>query len=307
MRAPGPKPEERVPPGGGVDAAAAVRLLLGAQPPALLAPARFVPLALPTEPGPSPVVAVDGSHAVLADNGAVWVVATRCAATPWPGPSSPAEPELHAAPAASAQAQVDAAYARHGLEPPRTATALAWAEAWRALREHEAALRAIAAAPAGTLLLVDGALTGMPPLPQAMADRIQTTALRHGLRIVGVSKRSALSAVVPLHAAGQSGPWHVEVEPGVHVARLHALAPHAFRVDAQDPAWVATLVPLARDAAYVGYPYPLAVAHNRVALTGGAVAELKARLAMVARSEAGPAAARLLADFHETLDRNVPG
>ncbi|MEA3202871.1 MAG: NurA domain [Thermoplasmata archaeon] len=288
-----------------MDAASAVRLLLGSRPLAPApAPGPFIPLG---SAQPGPVAAVDGSHAVLADTGAVWVVATRAAAIRWPGPQAEVQPELHAAPVDEAQDQASAAYIAQGLDPPRVATAVAWAEAWRALRELAAARHAIATAPPGSLVLVDGALTGLPPGPQQMADQLRALATGHGIQLVGVAKRSALHDVASLHAAGPSGPWRVEVEPGVHVAKLHSLAPHAFRVDAQDPAAIDALVPLARDAVYVGYPYPLAVAHNQVALTGGAVAELKARLAMAARAEGGPAAVRLLADFHETLDRNVPG
>ncbi|HUR61976.1 MAG TPA: hypothetical protein VM286_06395 [Candidatus Thermoplasmatota archaeon] len=294
-----------------MDAQAAVRLLLegNGRDQRPLPPARYVPL---QAQDPGPVHAVDGSHAVLVDNGAVWVVATRSAAIRWPGLQRELEPELHACRAEEAQALLDAAYARHGLEPPRAGSAAAWAEAWRGLREHEAALRAVADAQQGSLVLVDGALVGLPPLAQAMADRLRNAAARHALRLVGVSKRSGLERggvplVGHLHAHGPAGAWSVEVEPGVHVARLHGQAPCAFRVDATDGASIGALLPLARDAVYAGYPYPLAVAHNQVALTAGVVAELKARLALEARRVGGSEAARLFADFHEVLDRNVPG
>ncbi|HEX2065811.1 MAG TPA: hypothetical protein VHI93_03265, partial [Candidatus Thermoplasmatota archaeon] len=204
-----------------------------------------------------------------------------------------------------------AAYLAHGLDPPRAATATAWAEAWRALREFEAAQRAIANAPPGGMVLLDGALRGLPAGPQGMADHLAALAEGHGVHLLGVAKRSALDrdgASVPhLHATGPAGPWRVEVAPGVHVAKLHSRAPHAFRIDAAEPGLLGALLPLSRDAAYPGYPYPLAVAHNRVALTAGAVVDLKGRLAAAARSAGGAAAARLLADFHEVLDRGVPG
>lgn len=310
-----PKPEV---PGGlrrHVDAQAAVRLLLGGIAPKARPPS---PTFSPLEPEPETsagmpcVTAVDGSHAVLVDNGAVWVVATRAAAIRWPGAQREIEPELHATRAHEAQAQLDAAYARHGLEPPRAGSAAAWAEGWRALREHEAALQAIAAAGQEGLLLIDGALVGLPPLAQEMADRLRNAAARHAVRLVGVSKRSGLERngvplVGHLHATGPAGTWRVELEPGVHIARLHREAPCAFRVDAKDGADIAALLLFCKDAVYVGYPYPLAVAHNQVALTGGVVADLKARLALEARRVGGSEAARLFADFHEVLDRNVPG
>src|SRR5687768_11619612 len=60
----------------------------------------FQPLVAVEGAGPSfatPVLAVDGSHAVLADNGAVWVVAHRASALAWPGPAPPVDPVVTAA------------------------------------------------------------------------------------------------------------------------------------------------------------------------------------------------------------------
>ncbi|HEX2066921.1 MAG TPA: DNA double-strand break repair nuclease NurA, partial [Candidatus Thermoplasmatota archaeon] len=225
-----------------MDAAMAVRLLLGTLP-AAPPPVDFLPLAAS---GPGPVAAVDGSHAVLADSGAVWVVATRATAVVWPGPRREVQPEFHAARSPDAQDAISAAYLAHGLDPPRAATASAWAEAWGALREFEAAQRAIANAPPGGMVLLDGALRGLPPGPQAMADHLVALAEGHGVDLLGVAKRSALdqdgvSLVPHLHAAGPAGPWRVEVAPGIHVAKLHCRAPHAFRIDASEPGLLGAL------------------------------------------------------------------
>ncbi|MEK6975317.1 MAG: DNA double-strand break repair nuclease NurA [Candidatus Thermoplasmatota archaeon] len=247
------------------------------------------------------VIAVDGSNAVLADNGAVWVVAHRATALAWPGPAAPIDAVITAATPADAARMIG--------RP--VAGADAFGAALRERAEARALRDAIAAAPAGLLVLADGALRGLPPDAQGEMDAARRLAADRSVTLVGVSKRSGLErdgvALVPaLHAAGPPGRWAAAVGEGVWVARLHAAAPCAFRIDADDVADVARLVDLARDAAYVGYPYPLAKAHNQVAFTAGAVAELKGGLERALRKSGGAALAAV-ADFHDTLDRNVVG
>lgn len=261
-----------------------------------------------------PVVAVDGSSAVLADNGAVWVIAHRATAVRWPGPR-PIEPAatVTAARPDDARDDVERSYRDAGLRAPSVRTAEQFADALRARREFECTLAAVAAARRGALILVDGALHGLPEPAQAMADRLRTAAEKAGVCLIGVAKRSVLGDAAPLVAAlrreGPPGPWLVAVpdRSGVFVAKLHARAATAFRVDADRADDVGRLLPLGRDAVYVGYPYPLAVAHNAVALTAGHVAELKSRLMDEVRRQGGVGAAELLRDFHDVLDRNVPG
>ena len=311
---------------------AAARVLAG-QAPAPAAPfdlawARFLPLGAPPRsrpaPGPAPeptheptpVVAVDGSHAVLVDNGAAWVVAHRVAAVAWPaasgapGPGSPRAPRVAPVPVVTATAPADVARHLGDLPGPLPRGADAFAAALRARAEADALLSAIEAAPAGALVLADGALRGLPDEAQSAADAARAAARRRGVALVGVAKRSGLErggvALAPLlHAAGPPGAWAVPVDDGVWVARLHAGAAQAFRVDADHLADVARLVPLARDAAYLGYPYPLAKAHNAVALTAAEVGELKAGLERALRRTGGGALATAR-DFHDVLDRNVP-
>jgi hypothetical protein len=174
-----------------------------------------------------------------------------------------------------------------------------------------AAIEASAPSAAHRLLLVDGALRGLPPHAQAMADRIVAAAGARKLVVLAVAKRSGLEhegvPLVPLlrrHAP--AGCWATEVQPGTFVAHLHPRAATPFRVDAPDIGAVARLAPLCRDAAYPGYPYPLAAAHNAVAITAAQTADLKASLDAAVRRHGGSAAG-LLADFHDVLDRNVPG
>lgn len=260
---------------------------------------------LPAHPpgpgGDGPVVAVDGSHAVLVDNGAVWIVAHRASALAWPGPAHPMRPVITAATPDEAERIV-------GRPVPG---AEAFSAALRERAEAAVLRDAVTAASPGTLVLADGALHGLPPDAQDAADTVRRLAVQRGVALVAVAKRTTMerdgTALVPaLHAQGPAGRWAAAVGEGVFVARLHAAAPCAFRVDAGSVADVARLVPLSRDAAYVGYPYPLAKVHNQVAFTAGAIAELKAGLERELR-RAGPDAMKAVADFHDTLDRNVAG
>jgi hypothetical protein len=274
-------------------------------------PVEFNPIAVASEA--PPCAAVDGSSGVLADNGTAWVVAVRAAGVHWPGPAKPeVQPRIVATAPADAEAVTDAAFARHALEGPAARSAESFAEALRSVAELEAALAAVAALPPGGLLLVDGALRALPPGPAAIAGRIEEACRQRGVRIAGVAKRSGIEgAGVPLipallaeaQARGVAGPWVVTAGGGVHVAKLHAAAQHAFRIDA-DPDLLPVLAALARDAVYTGYPYPLALAHNRVALTGSHLRELRERLDLGLRRAGAATAAR---DFHAVLDENVPG
>ncbi len=239
------------------------------------------------------VVAVDGSHAVLVDNGIVWSVAVRAAALAWPGPRIDPVPHVTTVLANDAEGHLESEYQKRGLDAPRAGTAEAFAEALRALAEADAAR-----APKDALLLLDGAIEGVPPKAAAVwAPVLESRA------VLAVSKRSALGdAWVPAyHALGPEGPWIADV-PGMeaHIVKLHARAPFAYRVDGPEE-HVEALVPLARDAAYLGYPYPLAKVHHCVAITADIRAQLRERLLAGLRKKVG-AKVRLLDDPHAMLD-----
>lgn len=264
---------------------------------------------------PGATLAVDGSSAVLVDNGSVWVVAHRALLVDWPGPRPLEVPAtITATTPKEADDVLRALYAEgHGLEPPRVRSAEQFADALRSLLEWECSLAAIHRAGRGGLVLLDGALRDLPEGPQRMANRLLEEAAKAGVELIAVAKRSGIAAGIPLvPALGRDGPpgaWAVAVPErlGTWVARLHASAPSAFRVDAASLEVLGRLLPLANDAVYCGYPYPLALAHNLVALTASRVADLQAGLATEVRRQAGPEASRLVADFHDVLDRNVPG
>lgn len=283
---------------------------------------------------PGRVHAVDGGAAVLADLHGVWVVAVRAHAVAWPADAGlPVVPEIVAVLAPEAPALLDARYSRWGLEPPRVASAQAFADALRDLAEMAAAIACVApdaasaeAAPRPDLLLVDGALENLGRHAQPMADRIVEAADRAGVPVVGVAKQSRLrqaeAPLVPaLAAAGPASCWAARVEgyDRTFVCRLHAAARHAFRTDVAMPsrfadrserptalAVLGRLLPLARDAVYLGYPYPLALAHNQVAITQAETLALRGGLEAAVHEAGGGDAVRLLDDFHAVLDDNVP-
>jgi NurA domain len=267
----------------------------------------------PAEPGV--VVAVDGSHAVLVDSGAAWVVAVSAGAARWQARPPVVEPEIVASGPGEAQGLLDERFARMGLEPPKARSAEAFAESLRGLAELETTLGVLGGMARGDLLLVDGALHGLPPAATAGIDLMFQEAEKRGVTIVGVAKRSGLElagvSLVPAIFAegsrrlpGQTWSCPVPGSSGTFVVRLHAAAPNAFRVDAVSHAELGRLLPLCRDAAYTGYPYPLAVVHNAVALTASRVADLRGQLETRLRTNGGPGM-QLVDDFHAVLDRNL--
>lgn len=284
-------------------------------------PLPFDPVFTPLAPSEAPpVAAVDGSHTVLVDNGVVWVVAVRAVAAAWPDHDHGQAPAtVRAVLPDEAADEVAHACTQRGLEPPVSVrSADAYAEALRELEELDQAVHAMRTLPRGGLVLWDGALERLPRGPAARAERLLEAAARHGVDLAGVAKRSRLNRdgvpLLPaLHREGtgrmQDQAWSVRVPDYAmaHVAKLHPQAAQAFRVDATRPEVLGRLAPLCRDAVYLGYPYPLAAAHNAAVLTASEADLLRGRLQDAVRAEGGEAADALLRDFHDTLDRNVPG
>jgi hypothetical protein len=95
------------------------------------------------------------------------------------------------------------------------------------------------------------------------------------------------------------------------VSHLAPTAPHAFRVDvARGPGpsedALARLAGAAGDPAFVGYPYPLARAHQAARVSGYAVVDLRRafREALSGRGMAEDDIETLFQDFHEVLNRS---
>ncbi|HEY7401639.1 MAG TPA: DNA double-strand break repair nuclease NurA [Actinomycetota bacterium] len=199
-----------------------------------------------------------------------------------------------------------------------------WAE-WRAVQTT------VAESEPGDLVLVDGSLHGGPLVPPGVVRRVHAEALERGVSLAGVVKASTLywgrhvPLVTLLKRRGDREvggvPWAARISTDpvfgrlyvgeIFVAHLASTAPYAFRVDvgrggAPERETLERLAGLATDPAFVGYPYPLARAHQAARVTGYAVADLRRAF----RAELARAGMReddievLFQDFHVVLNRS---
>jgi hypothetical protein len=106
-------------------------------------------------------------------------------------------------------------------------------------------------------------------------------------------------------------PVFARLYPGeIFVAHLAPTAQHAFRVDVargplQPQAVLSRLAGASTDPAFVGYPYPLARAHQAARVTGYQVVDLRRafREALSRRGLSEDDVELLFQDFHEVLNR----
>jgi hypothetical protein len=196
-----------------------------------------------------------------------------------------------------------------------------WTEVRRTVRE----------AHRGDLVLVDGSLHGGPFIPPSFVRGIHDEAVERGVVLAGVVKASTLfwgrnaPLVTLLKRRGDRElgpvPWvaGISTDPAfarlyvgeIYVAHLADTAPHAFRVDvARGPGRpedaLARLAGCALDPAFVGYPYPLARAHQAARVSGYAVADLRRafREALSRHGMGEDDVETLFQDFHEVLNRS---
>jgi hypothetical protein len=210
-------------------------------------------------------------------------------------------------------------------ELPRPVDALReWAE-WGEVK------RTISESEDGDLVLIDGSLHGGPLVPPVVVRKVHEEALRRGVSLAGVVKASTLywgrhaPLVTLLKRRGDRelgrARWaaRISTDPifkrlyigDIFVAHLAPTAAYAFRVDIADgpaPAEevLGRLAGLAGDPAFVGYPYPLARAHQAARVTGYAVADLRRafRDALARQGLAEDDIEVLFQDFHEVLNRS---
>lgn len=240
---------------------------------------------LVTAPAPARVLAVDGSSVTLAESGSHALVAYRAGriqldgGRPLAAPPQPVDVRLLADGDVAPLRDALAALGLDAAPLPARPAAKATLDALRTLQEHAIALVALEGAPAGSLLLLDGALQARASAP--LMDRLVERARARGIDLVGVCKSTSMTvggapalsaarlAARPLGAT----PWTVElpappaVRGRVILARLSAAEARPFRFDVlardEDPLRVvAALASLAGHPAYPGYPSPLAMAHN---------------------------------------------
>jgi hypothetical protein len=288
----------------------------------------------PTEPGT--VWAIDGGSCVLADGRSFQVAAYRAARVRFEGGAT----DLVESPPLTVRAlssdemgaliretfeRLDAPVPEELPRIPRPVDFLRECGEWEEIR------RTIREAKGGDLVLVDGSLHGGPLIPPDVVRSAHREAVDRGVALVGVVKASTLfwgrnAPLVTLlkrrgdHELGPI-PWsaRISIDPqfarlyigDIFVAHLAPTASHAFRVDvAREAAGpdevLARLAGSSGDAAYVGYPYPLARAHRAARISGYAVADLRHafRAELSRHGMAEDDIETLFQDFHEVLNRS---
>ncbi|MBI4150861.1 DNA double-strand break repair nuclease NurA [Candidatus Woesearchaeota archaeon] len=160
----------------------------------------------------------------------------------------------------------------HRVQPSRVA------ELARTLAELRLAAWVMPELPKGAFLVRDGDLHGHTIYEQNALRELYERARMQGVTVAGVSKTSTLlmdtghGALAYLLAKGPSTAWlyhpiasstRPDHQASVGVAKLHARANHAFRIDIHDEhlpflnALLAQLAVESQDAAFLGYPYGL--------------------------------------------------
>lgn len=207
------------------------------------------------------------------------------------------------------------------LEPTRLVPCLADDE--RTLAEYNAARRALLELRRGDLLLLDGSLDTEERLGELRVNLVER-AREAGIPIASVTKDSTrtLGGILPVTMEMEewaerrklAAPWWVDVTEPLHlqdsgartiVARFDRRAP-AYRVDvagAPPEGVLAALLECCNDAAYPGYPYPLARIHHRVHYEPGESADLRRDLeGIVARRRGHRLSHRLLSKGRDVLE-----
>ena len=252
----------------------------------------------PIEPVPGRICAVDGGSAVLFDGGSFTIAAARAGSVLYDGTRSFSEDVSSIAVRLFGSSEIDS---DGGFMEPISS--------WRAGMEEDASIDAIGSLGAGEVLAVDGALVGAGA--GSRTERLLAAAGERGVLVVGVSKKTRLvhegkpavmNAMLSADAGSVDRPWHVPLmtRSGVttSIAILHPVSTFAFRIDHTDPGALGVLAAASGDPVYPGYPYPLARAHNAVAIHTPTSYGLRSVLADRCRELEG------IGEFHEVLDRN---
>jgi hypothetical protein len=270
--------------------------------------------AVPPEP-PRGLGAVDGGCALLLEGGGMAVGAVRAHALLWRAHARVREWE---APLAVRLLDDDLAADVERVLPglPAARGPAELLERWRALREWELARDLAALLAPGDLLALDGPLA-QQVWPAGAEGQLARACAMRGAGLVGVCKRASASAhgapallAAARAARGTPEPWVARLAPGRVAARL-APGGRVFRIDVApgtDPAQaVGQLAAWSTDAGWLGYPYPLALAHNRCAFDEGLARDLTEGLRGAAHALGVETGAwdEVFGDFHDVLDRGL--
>jgi hypothetical protein len=292
---------------------------------------------LPLSPAdPGTVWAVDGGSSVIADGRSFQVAACRAARVRFSGGATDVVESPPLSVRALSRDEMRRIYLEEleamGIAPPadipevpRPVDFLREAAEWQTVR------RTVDEASPGDIVLVDGSLHGGPLIPPDLVRRTHAEAMERGVLLAGVVKASTLfwgrnaPLVTLLKRRGDREldrtTWvtRISTDPtfarlylgDIFVAHLAPTAAHAFRVDVargpEDPREVlARLAGCSGDPAFVGYPYPLARAHQAARVSGYAAADLRRafRGALSYRGMPEDDIETLFQDFHEVLNRS---
>lgn len=285
---------------------------------------------------PGTVWAIDGGSSVVADGRSFQVAAYRAARVRFRGGVTDLveSPSLTVRAVSAAEMQPLARTILTelcGQAPERIPELPRPVDALREWAEWSEVARTVRGAAAGDLVLVDGSLHGGPLVPAQVVRRVHEEAVARGVSMAGVVKASTLywgrnaPLVTLLKRRGDreigravwgarisTDPVFARLYPGeIFVAHLAPTAPHAFRVDvAHGPSPAAEvlgrLAGLSRDPAFVGYPYPLARAHQAARVTGYQVVDVRRsfRESLSRHGMSEDDIEVLFQDFHEVLNRS---
>jgi hypothetical protein len=235
---------------------------------------------------PADAWAVDGGQTVVADARCIQLVVTRAARARFRDGACVLEDdgEVRAAVLGGGESRLAAGVLGLDLTPDAAVDTHLLRDRW----EWEAVERSVDEADCGALVLVDGDLQPDWRIPSTYMAALLARARERGVVLAGVTKHSSLSrggapllGQLEIEAESMLGPramWWAPVARtrpdlgyGLQVvaARLDPDARFAFRVDLPsevDPSAVlGALSALCDDAAFPGYPYPLAVADRLAA------------------------------------------
>ncbi len=287
----------------------------------------------PVDPGT--VWAIDGGSCLLADGRSFQVAGYRAARVRFRGGVTDLveSPPLSVRAISSAEIQAVAREALTelcGAEPERIPELPRPVDALREWAEWSLVARTVREAAAGDLVLVDGSLHAGPLVPPEVVRRVHEEAVARGVSLASVVKASTLfwgrnaPLVTLLKRRGDRelprACWaaHISTDPvfgrlyvgEIFVAHMAPTASYAFRVDvARGPApaeeVLARLCGASDDAAFVGYPYPLARAHQVARAGNYAIADLRRtfRDALGRNGLSEEDIEVLFQDFHEVLNR----
>lgn len=236
---------------------------------------------LARRPAPPEVWAVDGGQATVADARCVQVMVTRAARARFVAGECVLEDdgELRAWLLGGGEERVAAASLGWGVAPDAAIDV----NVLRECGEWDMAARSIDDAVPGAMVLLDGDLRPDFRIPGPQVAALLDRAAARGVTVAAVTKHSSLALGgapllgqlerVAATSLGERALWWAPlartrpstgVDVQVVAARLDPDARFAFRVDLPadlDPEPVlGALVALCNDAAFPGYPYPLAVA-----------------------------------------------